>query len=208
MACWLFALEPRLRATIVSGWSFTDELCRRSKHCTAVPIHKMRAVCEWPELLRLAAVHNALLVMNGDADVVIDKQQTGAPWRDLKAYLLSDVNSEQRRARCWFCHGGGHRPYQGTKQALRFIHEQLGTPRMSREQIDALPELNYGAWCDGYGVEIEPLYGTGLHYRGATLPDLGLRPIARGDLAVLDSKELGGTDFTIDGWLNGLGEER
>ncbi|MFC1463140.1 alpha/beta hydrolase [Verrucomicrobiota bacterium] len=200
VASWLFALESRLRMTIVSGWTFTDDLRDRGKHCTSVPIHKMRAVCDWQDLLELSAEHNALFVMNGDADIVIDKHSRGIVWQDTIRHLAA-FDPEAGQARSWFCRGGGHRPYQGNKQALLFIHEHLGTPLMSREDIDALAELNYGEWCDRFGVGLEKLYGTELHYRGAILPDLGLTPIPRERLAVLTPDEIGSDDFTIDGWL-------
>lgn len=58
IAGWLFALEPRLRMTIVSGWGFSDLLCRTAKHCTRVPNLKLRAICEWEEFLQLGAEHD------------------------------------------------------------------------------------------------------------------------------------------------------
>jgi hypothetical protein len=197
----MFALEPRVRATIVSGWAFSDVLCwRHGKHCTRVPNRKLRAVCEWKEFLELGAGHSALLVMNGDADVVIDTDGDGAVWRDTVA-LLTGLDPAGERLQTWFRPGGGHRPYPGSKRALRFMHERLGTPGMTADTIDALPEFHYGTWCDRHGVELEPLYGTELHYRGAVLPDFGFGPIPREQLAVLRPEEVGRADFTIDGWL-------
>ena len=203
VASWLFALDPRLRATIVSGWTFTDDLRYRAKHCSTAPIHALRAVCEWREFLALGSENNALLVLNGDADTVIDKAQSGAPWRDTVTHLNAFAAGD-RCARYWFCPGGGHRPYQGNKEALRFIHEHLGTPRMTAEQIESLRELHFGTWCDRHGIAQERLYGTELHYRGAILPDLGQAFIPREQLEVLTPGELGTPEFTIDGWLSKL----
>jgi len=76
---------------------------------------------------------------------------------------------------------------------------------MTLEAIEALPAVHYGTWCDRHGVVLEPLYGTELHYRGAMLPDLGLAPIPREALAVLAPEEVGGREFTIDGWLGAQG---
>lgn len=171
-----------------------------SKHCTRVPNHKLRAVCTWPEFLALAPPRNALLVMNGDADVVIDKDQTGEPWSDTRAHLKA-VDPTGARLQTWMCPGGGHRPYHGTVRALQFIHERLGTPALSAAGIAALPELHYGDWCDRHGVQLERLYGTSLHYRGAVLPDFGFAPIPRERLAVLRPSEHGAPDLTIEGWL-------
>jgi hypothetical protein len=72
---------------------------------------------------------------------------------------------------------------------------------MAADEIDGLPELHYGTWCDRYGIDLEPLYGVELHYRGAVLPDLGFAPIPRDQLAVLTPDEIGSAEFTIDGWL-------
>ena len=201
VAAWLFALEPRLRMTIVSGWAFSDVLsCRHGKHCTRVPNQKLRAVCEWEDFLRLGAGHGALLVLNGDADTIIDPDRDRTVWRDTAAHLKA-VDPDGRRLQAWWCAGGGHRPYHGSKRALAFIHEQLGTSPATAAAIAALPELHYGAWCDRNGVALEPLYGVELHYRGAILPDFGFSPMPREQLAVLQPDEVGTADFTIDGWL-------
>ena len=204
VAGWLFALEPRLRMTVVSGWAFSDFLCRTGKHCTRVPNQKLRGVCDWQRFLELGAEHSTLLVMNGDADLVIDADGTGTVWRDTRLNLES-VDRGPDRIKAWFCTGGGHRPYQGYKEALLFYHDYLGPLDADRGSIEALPELNFGEWCDLHGIELEPLYGTELHYRGAVLPDLGLRPVPRKRLAVLADDEVGGADFTIEGWLNEVG---
>jgi hypothetical protein len=72
---------------------------------------------------------------------------------------------------------------------------------MTLEQIRELPTVNSGTWCDSHGIQLERLYGTPLHQRGATLPDLGLRPTPRERLSCLKPGELGSADFTIEGWL-------
>jgi dienelactone hydrolase len=200
VAGWLYAVETRTVMTLVSGWAFSDELCRYSKHCTRVPNHKLRAVCEWSEFLALGAAHAPLLVTNGDADVIIDKDSTGQVWRDTVDHLRT-VDPSATRLQTWFCPGGGHRPYHGSVRALQFINATLGTPVMSAPDIAALPTLEFGAWCDRYGILLEPLYGTTLHYRGTLLPDLGQVALPRERLAVLRRDEVGRPEFTIDGWL-------
>ena len=73
---------------------------------------------------------------------------------------------------------------------------------MSLEEIRRLPTINSGIWCDRHSLRFERLYGTDLHQRGQTLPDLGLRPFTDEELAVLKRSEVGNTPFTIDGWLD------
>lgn len=72
---------------------------------------------------------------------------------------------------------------------------------MTLEQIRDLPTVNSGEWCDANGIRLESLYGTPMHQRGATLPNLGLRPIPRETMSCLKPGELGSPDFTIEGWL-------
>lgn len=200
VAAWLFGLEPRLRLTIVSGWGFSDFLLSTGKSCTNLPFQKLREACDWPDFLRLGAGQGALLVMNGDADPVIDRDGSGVVWKDTVAHLQA-ADPAGRRLQAWWCSGGGHRPYQGGRRALEFIHEHAGTPGLTAGMIAALPELHYGTWCDRYGVELEPLYGVELHYRGVMLLDFGFQPIPRAELAVLRPEETGTAEFTTEGWL-------
>lgn len=72
---------------------------------------------------------------------------------------------------------------------------------MTLEQIRDLPTVNSGQWCDQHGIRLEKLYGTPLHQRGATLPDLDIRPTPRELLACLQEGELGSPEFTVEGWL-------
>lgn len=201
VAGWLFALEPRLRLTIVSGWAFGDYLCANGKHCTNWPNQQLRELADWPDFLRLGAATSALLVMNGYADVVIDRDQSGIIWRELKEHAQA-VETTGGHIQLWWCPGGGHRPYHGSKRALQFINEQLDTPGMMLAEIRTLPELHYGTWCDQHSVALELLYGVELHYRGTRLPDFGFKPIPREQLNVLKPQELGSPDFTTRGWLN------
>ena len=205
-AGWMLALDTRLSLALVSGWAFADLMCKYGKFCTRVPNQRLRARCGWPEFLALAAPRCAVLVLNGDADVIIDRDGDGTAWRGTreqvgKARELFAERGAAGKIDCWFAAGGGHRPYFGNKAALEWVHQHLGTPGWSLEEIRGLPILNSGEWCDAHGVELEPLYGTDLHQRGATLPDLELSPIPREELACLRPGEIGAPQYTLEGWL-------
>ncbi len=88
--------------------------------------------------------------------------------------------------------------------ALEWIHTHIGTPAMTGDQIRSLPTVNAGEWCDRNRIILEKLYGTELHQRGATLPDLDLEPITPGELACLRPEEVGDPQYTIEGWLDGI----
>lgn len=205
-AAWMAALEPRIKMAIVSGWAL-DDIGLRTKVCTMVPNQRMREICTWVEYASLAAPHCAVLVMNGDADWIIDRDEDGSAWIgtrrvvDRVTRIYEILGASDAKAKSWFEKGGGHRPYFAYREALEWIHGHLGTPGWSLERIRALPTLNSGRWCDEHGIELEQLYGTALHQRGATLPDLGLRPTPRDRLSCLEASERGSAEFTIEGWL-------
>ena len=208
-AGWMAALDTRLKMALVAGWAFDDVTVDFGKFCTRVPNERMRALCDWSEYLGLAAPHCAVLLLNGDADVIIDCDGDGRAWRGTRKTV------EAARGRyaefgvannvdCFFEAGGGHRPYHGYKVALEWVHRHLGTPGYTLGQIRALPEINAGTWCNAEGMQIETLYGTQLHDRGATLPDMGLRAITKEELACLRSDESGDSDYTVEGWLQSI----
>jgi hypothetical protein len=102
----------------------------------------------------------------------------------------------------WLEPGGGHRPYFLYPVALEWMHRHLGPPGWTLEKLRALPTLNAGQWCDAHAIPLEKLYGTPLHWRGAVLPDMGLRPLRREELACLRPEEIGRPEFTLEGWLD------
>ncbi len=149
------------------------------------------------------------MIMNGDADWVIDREDDKSAWAGTnravqqagRIYQAFDAGGQ---VRAWYEADGGHRPYFAYKDALEWIHRHLGTPAMSLNQIRGLPTMNSGDYCDRNGIRLERLYGTPLHQRGATLPDVGIRPIPPGEMAVLRPDELGSPGFTVAGWLSSL----
>ncbi len=205
-AGWMLALDTRLKMAIVSGWAFDDLLLTYGKFCTRVPNQRLRKLCSWPEFLSLAAPHCAVLVLNGDADVIIDRDGDGMAWRGTRAAVAEAGKAfaamgASGRIDCWFERGGGHRPYPCYTVALEWIHRHIGTPGWTLERIRALPKVNYGDWCKANGVVEEKLYGTALHRFGATLPDFGIRLITREELACLRADEVGTPQYTLEGWL-------
>ncbi len=209
-AGWMAALEPRIKMAVVSGWAYHD-IGLRTKYCTKVPNQRMREICSWTQYASLAAPDCAVLITNGDADWVIDREDDKSAWLGTRhvvreASAVCKSLGKPGRIKAWFEKDGGHRPYMVYKESLEWIHQHLGTPGWTLAQIRALPTVNSGEWCDQHGIKLERLYGTDLHQRGATLPDFGLRPTGREILSCLYSKELGSPAFTIEGWLNRIEE--
>ncbi len=205
VASWMAALEPRLKLALVSGWAYNN-VTLRSKYCTKVPNQMMREICSWPEFLSLAAPNCAIMVMNGDADWIIDSDDDGTAWRGTQSAVSEAAKVYQSQGapgnvRAWLEAKGGHRPYMIHPDALLWIHQHLGTPLLSKQQIQDLPVINSGRWCDANQIPLERLYGTELHQRGATLVDFQLSYWNREKLACLKPEERGTPAFTLEGWL-------
>jgi len=211
-AGWMAALDTRLRFAIVSGWAF-DDVTLISKYCTRVPNEHMRKLLSWSQYVSLAAPHCALLVMNGDADVIIDRNGEGTAWRGTRS-VIEDVAKVYAAlgapgaVRCWFEPGGGHRPYPTYKAGLEWIVRHAEPPGWTIEKVDELGEINFGLWADANGIKLERLYGTDLHLRGATVADFGISYLPREKLAVLKPDEMGQPQFTIEGWLERIAAAR
>jgi len=204
-AGWTAALDTRLRFAIVSGWAF-DDVTLNSKYCTRVPNEHMREMITWSQYVSLAAPHCAVLVMNGDADVIIDRNGDGTAWRGTRAVVKEAAKvyaalGAPDAVQCWFEPGGGHRPYPAYKAGLEWIVRHAKPPGWTVEKVGGLSEYNFGHWADTNGIKLERLYGTELHLRGATVADLGIRYLPREKLAVLKPDETGQPQFTLEGWL-------
>lgn len=203
-AGWMAALEPRIKMAIVSGWAY-DDVVLRTKYCTRLPNERMREQLSWTDYASLAAPDCTVLLANGEADWIIDQGENSV-WERTRQVVSTASNLYKQLGspdgiRAWFEAEGGHRPYFVYKQSLEWIHQHLGTPAMTLQQIRELPTVNSGQWCDQHGIQLEHLYGTPLHQRGATLPDLGLHPTPREKLSCLKPDELGSPQFTVEGWL-------
>ncbi len=211
-AGWMAALEPRIKMAIVSGWAYHD-VTIRSKYCTRLPNERMREELSWTEYASLAVPDCALLIVNGDADAIIDRDADGSAWSGTRDVARGAAEVYKRlgakgKIYAWFEPGGGHRPYFVYKESLEWINRHLGTPAMTLDRIRSLPTVNSGDWCDRQGIRLEKLYGTALHQRGATLPDVGLRPTPREKLSCLKPGELGSREFTVEGWLRQIENQR
>lgn len=204
-AGWMATLDTRLRFAIVSGWAF-DDVTLNSKYCTRVPNEHMRKMLSWSQYVSLAAPHCALLVMNGDADVIIDRNGDGTAWRGTRAVVEKAAKvyaalGAPDAVQCWFEPGGGHRPYPAYKAGLEWIVKHAEPSGWTVAKVGDLGETNFGRWADANEIKLERLYGTDLHLRGATVADLDISYLPREKLAVLKPDEMGQPQFTIDGWL-------
>jgi hypothetical protein len=206
-AGWMAALETRLSFAVVSGWAFAPIVETWGKFCTRIPNERMRQWLTWDQYLSLAAPQCAVRIVNGDADVIIDKEGDGEAWQKQEPAVQRAAQVYAALGRpdgiqTWYEKGGGHRPYAARVPNLAWLVEQVKPAGRTSAQILALPELNFGDWCQHHGFTLEQLYGTPLHLLGASVADMGIMPLRREQLAVLAPHEVGRPEYTIEGWLD------
>jgi acetyl esterase/lipase len=213
VAGWVAALDWRLNFAVISGWAFSPKLETYGKFCTRVPNVRMRETgLTWDEYLALAAPYCAVRIVNGDADVVIDQDGRGEVWRDTDRAVAAAEKvyaslGKPGDIQTWYEPDGGHRPYPAQRVNLEWLVDRVRPTGWSAEKVRALPETNFGQWCQKHGFNLEKLYGTQLHLLGATVTDLNVIPLNREQLAVLRLEEIGEPQYTIEGWLDRIERE-
>ncbi len=203
-ATWLSIVEPRIKIAVVSGWGYTENLLYSGKDCTRLPNMWLRERMSWLDAMLLSAPNCKVLFVNGADDF---HYVLSWDYLDRLAAESSRILSQlgmSSNTFTWTEPDATHRPFHIHKQALRWIHQHLGTPNMTLEEIDKLPVAIGGAWCKANGFRIEGFYASVKSQTGCQLPDLGLRRIPQKELLCLKPEELGRPEFTIEGWLREL----
>ncbi|MEE2706633.1 MAG: acetylxylan esterase [Planctomycetota bacterium] len=200
-ATWLSIVEPRIKVAVVSGWGYTENLLYSGKDCTRLPNTWLRERMSWLDVMLLSAPDCDVFFVNGAEDF-----HYVLSW-DYLARLASESSKILKKLGMapntftWTEPEATHRPFHIHKEVLRWIHNRLGTPNMTLKEIEALPVVIGGAWCNANGFRIEGFYSSVKSQTGCRLPDLGLRRIPQKELLCLKPGELGRPEFTIDGWL-------
>lgn len=209
LACLVPALDKRLCMAIVSGFGLWEPAEKFRKRCIRVPGLNLKKICDTASFLSLFIPQCATLFMNGEKDNVMDKD--GKYCARIRRY--ADEMEQMYKSiglpaavKAWFDTQGGHRAYHNHKDALLWINRYLGTPKYTREEIRNLPEITLEEWCAKFGLYWEPqsaeLYWQPVHHRGAVYADAGIKPIEPGLLKCLNEEEIGGEEYTLEGWLN------
>ncbi|WP_420427195.1 alpha/beta hydrolase [Algiphilus sp.] len=207
VAAWLAALEPRIGFALISGWGYGAHFESIGKQCTREPIRQMREQVSWMQFIALSAPHSNILILNGEADIVIDKKEERAVWRDLQGLVESVKPMQAAFSRSWsidswLINGGGHRPYPAHPKGVAWILDQTKPRGDGARELPLSKTVNFGDWADGQGIQFESLYDTELHLRGAVLVAGKINYLSPTVLQVLTESEQGLPTFTLDGWLD------
>ncbi|MDZ7723563.1 MAG: acetylxylan esterase [candidate division KSB1 bacterium] len=208
-ATWMLALEPRLKAVVVSGWGFGSYNSEMGKRCSRVPALLREDILSWPEYLLLAEKNASVLVMNGGIDEIIDQNGSGKIWKQTKenvAKTASRFANYGNVIETWFDPEGGHRSYHNHKDAFLWLYEHFNTPGWSKQNIEQLPEITFDQWLERNNLHFEnshyKLYWPDRHMRGGRYLDLNIKLIPEEKLKCLNPDEIGLPEYTLEGWLD------
>lgn len=198
------AVDTRVRAAVVSGWSMTAQGAIEGKDCSKMPYEALAHAMSFDELNALVAPHAATLFINGGQDSIIDVAEEGrAVVRRTRATLagarqiLADAGVEGIiDAR--FVAGACHRPYILTRPAAEWFQNHLQLP----EERRVLPAktIKLGDWVDAHGLKLEPLYDTEPRQRGTDALDIGAAYRPPAELACFPGGAAPDPRYTWEGW--------
>ena len=199
----LSAVEPRVRAAVISGWGHSP-LAFKSKACTTMPYVAFAERMSFAELNALSAPHAAMLYINGTKDAIIDPAENGAALvRHIRAGLagarqiLEDAGITGT-LESQFVPEADHRPFILTAAAVAWFQEHLMTAAERRPVPEAT--VHYGTWVEAQGQRLETLYDTEARQRGLAAVDIGAVWYAPKELACFPEAKPS-ADYTFAGWM-------
>ncbi|MCL4692624.1 MAG: acetylxylan esterase [Candidatus Hydrogenedentes bacterium] len=198
-------LEPRIHATLISGWGFTRLGVVRGKECTRLPYEEFARVMSFAEMTALFAPHSAALFYSGDRDLIIDSFEDGAA---LVRYIKANVaGAQQILDDSGISHdigyriapGADHRPLFLAPDSVLWFQERL----MNEAERRPLPDetVKFGEWADRSGQPLEKLYSTEERQYGLIVPEMGVEHLPPPELACFPG-EVGNPEYTFEGWMD------
>ena len=169
LAC---ALDTRVHACVLAGGGDLDGpggyWDTSNKMCQAIPYQSLKFLGErGPMIFALNAKRGPTLIVNGQADDVVDIVHHGPDWfEQLRKQTESQLGSSKDLFDVKFDPTGGHRPYFVTKQAALWLEEKLKFPNWTKKQIAALPETRISDWALKHGLVTGVSHGYALNEGG------------------------------------------
>jgi len=186
VSMYLAALDERIKVAIPAAMYFVPP--RKQKFCTRGMYELIEERVGYPTLLAMAAGRCATLIPVGDDDAVCGSRKVyemGFQEFFASASELFERAGAPEGLGRHVCADAGHRPYFLSTEALLWLEQHVGLPRMTADEIRALPQIKMSAWAEANGVKFERLYGTEQHYAGHEVPDVGVRYVPPNELACL-----------------------
>lgn len=197
----LVAVEPGIRAAIISAWAADYRALDGMTGCCYRLPGLMRYANQL-ELMAMAAPECALMVCAGSADEITPPHGLQEMGATLNRWW--EQRGAPGRFLCMIEDGGGHRPYHITPAAIRWMAQHLEIESHSMPKLSATRSL--GDIYREVGKHIEPLYDQERHHSGTHVPDWPLEFESSESLRILTPERLNRLaltirDFSLSGYL-------
>jgi len=186
------AYDGRVHAVLLSGGGVFDgpgQYYDSNKlPCQGPPYHALIGLGDRGAVLYdLHADRGPLLVMNGEADTVMDIPHHTAAWfSDVRARAVALRGTEKDMFTTIFYPGISHRTSWVDVDGVRWLNQQLHFAVWDTDaKIAAAGITHVSTWARKNGVDITPSYMREDREGGLDAVGTGLPGIARGDLMVL-----------------------
>jgi len=211
------AIEPRLRACIISGGGNLDgeggywEGLKSKPMCQGYPYRALRFLGDRPAVIyALHADHAATLVWNGRDDICNIKNTQEPFFDDLRARVakLTAPDNQKNILTYGFTSApASHRPYFITKPCALWLNRQIRFPNWTEEQIKAMPETHISEWSAQTGFAIPAMYAPEVRHGGTMAVGAGVPGIDHEQLSVFTPAEWKPIQdqYTLDAWLKKVG---
>ena len=182
------AVDTRVHACVLAGGGDLDGRGgywdTSNKMCQAIPYQSLDFLGErGPMLFALNAKRGPTLVINGQADDVVDIVHHGADWfEQLRKQTAEELGSSKDIFDAEFQAGGGHRPYFLTKRAALWLDDKLKFPNWSKKQIASLPETRVSDWALKNHLVSGVSHGYALHEGGTVALGDNIPAVPRDEL--------------------------
>lgn len=138
----------------------------------------------------LHAACGPTLVFNGTADTVVAIPTHGEAFlRDLQRRVAELRGSSIGVFEIGFEPDASHRPFFVTRPVVLWLARNLGFPRWTEVDIQAMPETHISEWARAEGVAMDPMYATEDREGGTRALGTGIPGLSRKSLTVFSEEE-------------------
>ena len=205
------AVETRLNSCVLAGGGNLDGEggywdSSSKKMCQAIPYQSLRFLGDRGAVLYdLHAARGSTLILNGEADDVVNIPEMGATafFEDLRKRTIALHGSADRVFDFLFEPGAGHRPYFLTRPAAIWLEKRLSFPSWTPESIARMPTTHISEWAEKNGVPMDKLYATEVREGGTLALDTDVPRVPHDSLDALprDRWEREKERYVYESWL-------
>jgi dienelactone hydrolase len=189
------AIDTRIHAVVLSGGGVYDGpggyFDSGNLPCQGPPYRALAYLGDRTAILyALNAQRGPMLVMNGEADTVMDIPHHLQDWFDkVRARAIAVRGTDADMFTTKFYPGISHRPSWENRDGVEWLNQQIHFAIWTEKEIETMSTTHIGAWAKANNVDIAANYVREDRETGIDALGVGLPGIKREDLMVLPAAD-------------------